>query len=65
MGLVGTMKNAGKVGGPVLAGGLIYWLDYALTFQLMRIGLLVGALVVWQSARLAKRPRSEREAAVV
>lgn len=51
MGLVGTMKNAGKVGGPVLAGDLIYWLDYALTFQLMGVGLLVGAAVVWQGTR--------------
>ena len=65
MGLVGTLKNAGKVGGPVLAGGLIHWLDYTLTFQLMATGLLVGALVVWQGARLARRPRREREAAVV
>ena len=65
MGLAGTMKNAGKVGGPVLAGGLIHWLDYALTFQLMAAGLLRGAVVVWQGGRLAKRPRRQREAVAV
>ena len=62
MGLVGTMKNAGKVGGPVLAGGLIHWLDYALTFQLMAAGLLVGAVVVWQGGFLSL-PRAAKGSA--
>ena len=65
MGLVGTMKNAGKVSGPVLAGGLIYWLDYALTFQLMGLGLLVGAAVVWHGTRKALvLPRAAKQAGV-
>ncbi|MDP6421940.1 MAG: MFS transporter [SAR202 cluster bacterium] len=54
MGLVGTMKNAGKVAGPVIAGGLIHWLDYEMTFRLMGVAMLLGAVVVW---RWAKEPR--------
>ena len=60
MGLVGTFKNAGKVGGPVLAGVLIHWLDYTLTFQLMGYGLLLGALAVWRRGRLSKTQIRQR-----
>ena len=55
MGLVGTMKNAGKVAGPVITGGLIHWLDYAMTFRLMGVAMLLGAMIVW---RWAKEPRT-------
>ena len=55
MGLVGTMKNAGKVAGPMMAGALIYWLDYALTFQLMGAALFLGTFFVWQRARSSHR----------
>lgn len=51
MGLVGTMKNAGKVAGPVIAGGLIHWLDYTMTFRLMGVAMLIGAVVVWRWAK--------------
>ena len=60
MGLVGTMKNAGKVAGPVIAGALIHWLDFDLTFQLMGLVLLVGAIVVWQRTRRSQRLKSRR-----
>ncbi len=53
MGLVGTMKNSGKVGGPILAGSLIHWLNYPWTFQLMGMVLLVGAISLWISRWVA------------
>ena len=65
MGLVGTMRNAGKVAGPVVAGALIHWLDYALTFRLMGLALLVGAGVVWWRSRASvKRADAAEQNAV-
>jgi MFS family permease len=62
MGLVGSMKNAGKVAGPVLAGVLIYWLDFAFTFRLMAAILLLGAALVWLSAHYTRRVAPDEEA---
>ena len=56
MGLVGTLKNAGKVAGPALPGLLIFWLDFTATFRLMGVVLLIGAVMVWSSARYSRRP---------
>ena len=64
MGLVGTLRNGGKVVGPVLAGTLIHWLDHGVTFRLMGLALLIGALVLWQGGRLAHRPRRQRRRAL-
>ena len=58
MGLVGSMKNAGKVAGPVLAGAMIAWLDFSLTFQIMGAALLIGAVGVRRSARRWSGPVS-------
>lgn len=55
IGLVGTMKNAGKVAGPVIAGGLIHWLDYTITFRLFGLAMLMGAAFVWWRSRGAGR----------
>ena len=58
MGLVGALKNAGKVGGPVLAGVLIVWLDFTATFRLMGAVLLVASAALWLRPYLsAKRDR--------
>ena len=51
MGLVGSMKNAGKVAGPIIAGVLIYWLDYTYTFAVMGSAVLVAAFIVWATLR--------------
>jgi len=56
------MKNVGKVAGPVLAGMLIYWLDFAFTFRLMAAMLLVGAGLVWLSGRYTRRVAPDEEA---
>ena len=39
MGLVGTMKNAGKVAGPGIAGVLIAWAGFEVTFVLLALFL--------------------------
>ena len=62
MGLVGTLKNGGKVAGPALAGVLIFWLDYALTFQLLGYALVIGAGLVWLRGRVVQKSSSDREA---
>ena len=51
MGLLGTMQNAGKVIGPVLAGLLLTRMSYGGMFQFMGGLLLVGALVVGIAGR--------------
>ena len=47
MGLVGSMKNAGKVAGPIMAGVMIHWLDYGYTFAVMGSVMLAAAVIVW------------------
>ncbi len=43
MGLIGTLKNAGKVVGPILGGFLIQWLDFSPMFWSMGLLLFLGA----------------------
>ena len=47
MGLIGALKNAGKVIGPVLGGILIDQLNFHQMFQLLGLLLLLGAGFVW------------------
>jgi predicted MFS family arabinose efflux permease len=56
MGLVGAMRNAGKVAGPVLAGLLIHWMDFGSTFRLIGLALLSGGVLVWLRAQGWRRP---------
>jgi MFS family permease len=51
MGLLGTMQNAGKVVGPILAGLLLTRMSYGGMFQVMGGLLLVGALIVGVGGR--------------
>ena len=46
MGIIGTLKNAGKVVGPILGGFLIHWLDFSPMFWSMGLLLLLGASIV-------------------
>ena len=48
-GLVGTLTNAGKVAGPIIAGVLINWLQYSMTFQVIGVFLVLVALGLWVS----------------
>ena len=46
MGLTGTLRNAGKVIGPIVGGALISILDYALMFQLLGGLIFVSGMAV-------------------
>jgi MFS family permease len=56
MGLVGTLKNAGKIAGPVLAGALIYWFDFTFAFRLLGMVLLGCAPVLWFISQYSRTP---------
>ena len=47
MGLIGTLKNGGKVTGPILGGILIDQFDFNQMFQLMGVLLLLSAGLIW------------------
>ncbi|MEE8290055.1 MAG: MFS transporter [Candidatus Tectomicrobia bacterium] len=55
MGLVGMLKNAGKIAGPILGGFLMHWLNFALMLQCMGLLLLAGAGGVWFWAQRTPR----------
>jgi MFS family permease len=59
MGLIGTLKNAGKVAGPIIGGILIQWLDYAWTFRLMGLMLVLGAGLVWYWSQFSAKSKQE------
>ncbi|MEE2656311.1 MAG: MFS transporter [Chloroflexota bacterium] len=46
MGLVGSLRNGGKVAGPTLVGGLIMWFGFPQSLQLMGWALMLGALAI-------------------
>jgi MFS family permease len=48
MGLIGTMKNTGKVIGPVLGGLLVHWQDFSWMLWTMAGLLVLGAVGIWQ-----------------
>ncbi|UCG22624.1 MAG: MFS transporter [Chloroflexota bacterium] len=58
MGMIGALRNAGKVLGPLLAGLLIRQLDFGTTFNVLGIILLLGAMFVLE--RALKQRRLER-----
>ncbi len=60
MGMVGALKNGGKVAGPVLAGLLVQRLGYPGMFRAMGMLLGLGATWVWLLAQ--RRERVERAA---
>ena len=47
MGFLGTMRNAGKVLGPLLTGLLLGWLDYDAVFQLSAVAMAIVALAIY------------------
>jgi len=47
LGVVGALRNAGKVIGPITAGLLISLFDYGSTFQLLGIGMLLSVLIIF------------------
>ncbi len=49
MGFMGTMRNVGKVLGPLLTGLLLGWLDYDAVFQLSAAAMVIVALAIYTS----------------
>ncbi len=60
LGLVGTMRNAGKVAGPVMAGFLIAWLGFAVTLHVMGAGLVFVSISIWARGAWRARQASMR-----
>lgn len=46
MGVVGTLRNLGKVIGPILAGARIRWFDYSGAFHLIGSFVLISAITL-------------------
>lgn len=59
LGLEGSLANAGKVAGPVLAGFLIGKLDYSMTFSVLSSGLLALALLLFVSSLIQSKQRAD------
>jgi MFS family permease len=55
MGLVGTMKNAAKVAGPILGGALIFWFGLQVTLASMGTVLIAGAIGIYLFRRSGLR----------
>jgi len=56
MAISGSLKNAGKVSGPIIAGLLITMFDYEVTLRGMGLLLASSALVLLVSLRLGYDP---------
>ena len=52
MGMIGTLKNAGKVAGPVAAGLLVHSVGFTATLMVMAGLVLLAAAVVWTWGRV-------------
>jgi MFS family permease len=61
MGLIGTLNNAGKVVGPIMAGFLISLIDFEYTLNIIGGMLLIGAVVLLSHARAVKKKGSSIE----
>lgn len=59
MGLIGMLKNAGKVAGPIMAGFLISWIDFEYTLNVIGAMLLLGAIVLLYYDFLHRKKRQK------
>ena len=63
MGLVGTLRNAGKVAGPIAGGFLVAMLDFSATFALTATALVLAATSLGLAGWAARRARMAEEKA--
>lgn len=61
MGIIGTLKNAGKVAGPILGGLLIAWLNFNLTLWAMGALLLLSVPIIWFYMNAAHKLRRKEK----
>lgn len=59
LGVYGTLKNLGKVAGPVIAGALLEFLSYAAVFHALAWFTLLAAVAVLAAHRLRRRPAGQ------
>ncbi len=50
IGLVGSLRNAGKIAGPILAGLIIAFLDFTYTFRFLGVVMLAISTLIWSKA---------------
>ncbi len=60
MATTGSLKNAGKIAGPVLAGFLITLFDYEITLRAMGLSMAIFALILFIGLRMKYNPESVR-----
>ena len=64
MGLIGSLRNAGKVAGPAMAGAVIALLDFTMTFRLLGLVVLALSALIWAGAAYPRSSsRHQRTAA--
>ena len=60
MATTGSLKNAGKIAGPVLAGFLITIFDYEITLRAMGLSMAIFALILFIGLKMKYNPESVR-----
>lgn len=60
MGLIGSLRNAGKVAGPAMAGAVIAALDFTMTFRLLGLVVVIVSAFLWAGAAYPRSLASER-----
>ena len=61
MGLIGSLRNAGKVAGPAMAGAVIALLDFTMTFRLLGLVVLAISVLIWAGAAYPRSsPKQQR-----
>ncbi len=63
MGLIGSLRNAGKVAGPAMAGAVIAMLGFAVTFRLLGLVVVVVSALLWAAAAYPRSPAAEQPGA--
>ena len=61
MGLVGSLRNAGKVAGPAIAGAVISVLDFTLTFRLLGLVVVIVSALLWAGAAYPRPSATEQD----
>ena len=61
MGLIGSLRNTGKVAGPAMAGAVIALLDFTMTFRLLGLVVLAISVLIWAGAAYPRSsPKQQR-----
>ena len=61
MGLIGSLRNAGKIAGPAIAGIAIDVLDFTLTFRLLGLVVVIVSALLWAGAAYPRPSATEQD----